>query len=289
MHRGNRELLYLTMGHYLEKNFKLVLEYDGSGYHGWQKQKGVLTVQEVLESALSIMLGKEVHVRAAGRTDAGVHALGQVVNFYAQTRLHPVDIQKGLNSLLPEDIVVRQAEEVDPSFHARYSARAKLYRYCVLNRTLPSALWRKYAWHVPCSLDLGRMRRALTYFLGEHDFSAFRASRSSVKSSVRVLYLADCEVGPHGLLVFSFLGNGFLRHMVRIIVGTVVEVGMGKRSPDEMPGIIEGRNRTLAGITAPAHGLYLVRVEYNEGGIGERGENNETGETSVGSPPFCYA
>ncbi len=276
------------MSHYLERNFKLVLEYDGSGYHGWQKQKGVLTVQEVIESSLAIILGKEVHVRAAGRTDAGVHALGQVINFYARTRLEPSDIQRGLNSLLPEDIVVKDAEEVDVSFHARYSAKAKLYRYCVLNRRLPSALWRKYAWHVPYNLDHDSMKLALSYLEGEHDFSSFRASRSSVKSSVRTLFRADCEVKPDGLLVFSFLGNGFLRHMVRIIVGTTIEVGMGKRSPDEMIRILEGKDRSLAGITAPAHGLYLVRVDYDTGGKGEGGKD-ETGETYFGGSPFGYA
>lgn len=289
MHHGNPEVFAQPMGHYLERNFKLTLEYDGSGYHGWQKQRGVLTVQEVLESSLAIMLGRELHVRAAGRTDAGVHALGQVVNFYARTRLEPVDFQRGLNSLLPDDIVVKHAEEVDISFHARYSAKAKLYQYCVLNRPLPSALWRKYAWHVPHELDLESMKKALAYFRGEHDFSAFRASRSSVKSSVRVLYRCDYECGSDGLIVFSFLGNGFLRHMVRIIVGTVVEVGMGKRRPEEIPNIIESKDRNLAGITAPAHGLYLVRVEYDEGGIEEGREKNEAGKTNFGSPPFGYA
>ncbi|MCX7822537.1 MAG: tRNA pseudouridine(38-40) synthase TruA [Syntrophobacterales bacterium] len=278
------------MGHYLERNFKLILEYDGSGYHGWQRQKGVLTVQEVLESSLAIMLGRELHVRAAGRTDAGVHALGQVVNFYARTRLQPMDIQRGLNSLLPDDIVVKHAEEVDQSFHARYSAKAKLYRYLVLNRPLPSALWRRYAWHVPYRLNIEDLNRALEYFRGEHDFSAFRASRSSVKSSVRVLYQADCRVESDGLLVFSFLGNGFLRHMVRIIVGTVIEVGMGKRTPDDIPAVMASKDRNLAGITAPAHGLYLVRVEYDdEGEIGEGRKHNETCKANFRSPPFGYA
>lgn len=247
-----------------------------------------MTVQEVIESSLAIMLGKELHVRAAGRTDAGVHALGQVINFYARTRLEPSDIQRGLNSLLPEDIVVKHAEEVDASFHARYSAKAKLYRYCVINRPLPSALWRKYAWHVPYELDHDNMKKALGYLEGEHDFSSFRASRSFVKSSVRILYRADCEMKQNGLIVFSFLGNGFLRHMVRIIVGTVIEVGMGKRSHDEMIRILDGKDRRLAGITAPAHGLYLVRVDYDAGEIGEGGEN-ETGETHFGGSPFSYA
>ncbi len=277
------------MGHQHEKNIKLVIEYDGGGYHGWQRQRGVLTIQEVVESRLAIMLGRDVCVRAAGRTDAGVHALGQVVNFYTSARLTPEDVQRGMNSLLPEDIVVKSAEEVPTSFHARYSAVCKCYRYYVLNRHLPSALWRRYAWHVPYKLDISRIEHALGALEGTHDFSSFRASRSSVRSSVRTLYHARCCVSGGELLVFSFLGDGFLRHMVRIMVGTMVEVGMGKRGVDEIPYIIEARERSRAGITAPAHGLYLVDVRYEgerKGGDGEDGD--ETFEKGNGYPPFGY-
>ncbi len=248
-----------------ERNFKLILEYDGSNYHGWQRQAGLLTVQEVVESCLGIMLGRRVTVRASGRTDAGVHALGQVINFYAKTRLNPEDFQRGLNSLLPDDIVVKGAEEVDHSFHARFSALKKIYCYRILNRRLPSALIRKYAWHVPYDMNLEAMKKGLEYIKGEHDFSAFMASKSSVKSFVRHIYRASLkEINTENLFLI-FEANGFLRHMVRIIVGTIVEIGIGKKSFKEMPEIIRSKDRNRAGITAPAHGLYLVKVVYNSG------------------------
>ncbi len=271
------------MAHHLERNFKLTLEYDGTNYHGWQKQKGLLSIQEVVESRLAIMLNREVHIRAAGRTDAGVHALGQVINFYARTRLNPEDFKRGLNSLLPEDIVVKEAEEVDHSFHATYSAKGKVYCYKVLNRKTPSALYRRYAWHVPYELNFEEMGRALKYLEGEHDFTSFRASRSSVKSSVRILYRAEFVPIGDGMLLFTFVGNGFLRHMVRIIVGTVIEVGTGKRKSEDMPRIIEAKDRNVAGITAPAHGLYLVKVIYNE----EELEGEKRGHGTI-SESFKY-
>ncbi|SFM38985.1 tRNA pseudouridine(38-40) synthase TruA [Thermodesulforhabdus norvegica] len=246
------------------RNFKLVLEYDGSNYHGWQRQKGVLTVQEVVESRLAIMLNRRVSVRASGRTDAGVHALGQVINFYAETRLNPEDFLKGMNSLLPEDIVVTSAEEVDHSFHARFSAVKKTYFYRIWNRPLPSALMRRYLWHVPYPLDLPAIKEAISHFVGTHDFAAFMASGSSVKSTVRTVFGARVEELGQGELVFFFEANGFLRHMVRIMVGTLVEVGRGKKSPDDIPAILESRDRTKAGATAPAHGLYLARVVYDD-------------------------
>lgn len=246
------------------RNFKLVLEYDGSHYHGWQRQKGLLTVQEVVESRLAIMLNRKVSVRASGRTDAGVHALGQVINFYAETRLKPEDFLKGLNSLLPEDIVVISAEEVDHSFHARFSAIKKTYLYRIWNSPLPSALMRRYSWHVPYELDLDAMREGISHLIGLHDFAAFMASGSSVKSTVRNLYKGGVEKRGNEELIFFFEANGFLRHMVRIMVGTLVEVGRGKKRPGDIPEILESKDRNRAGATAPAHGLYLARVVYDE-------------------------
>ncbi|HDL90026.1 MAG TPA: tRNA pseudouridine(38-40) synthase TruA [Thermodesulforhabdus norvegica] len=255
-----------------ERNFRLILEYDGSNYHGWQRQKGLITVQEVVESCLGIMLDRPVKVRASGRTDAGVHAFGQVVNFYAATNLSPEDFQNGLNSLLPEDVVVVGAEEVDLSFHARFSAKRKVYCYRILNRRLRFPLLRNYAWHIPAKLDIEAMRDALKHFLGEHDFSAFMASKSSVKSRVRTVFKAELDEFGSGNLVMTFEANGFLRHMVRIMVGTVVEVGLGKRVPGDIPAILKSLDRLQAGRTAPAHGLYLMKVIYDESK--DAGEND---------------
>lgn len=239
-----------------------MLEYDGSGYHGWQRQEGVLTIQEVLESRLAVMLGGPVGVRASGRTDAGVHARAQVVNFTGRTALGVREIHRGLNSLLPDDIVVLAAEEVPESFHARFSAVSKTYEYRILNRTIPSALERRRAWHIRWPLNEAPMRECLEIILGMHDFAAFMAAGSSVKSTERSLARAELTRPDDDHLVFLIEGNGFLRHMVRNIVGTVVEVGKGKRTPADFASVLAGRNRARAGATAPAHGLYLVSVCY---------------------------
>lgn len=246
-----------------KRNFKLILEYDGSNYHGWQRQKGVLTLQEVVESKLGIMLGRPVTVRASGRTDAGVHALGQVINFYVRTRLGPEDFQRGLNALLPPDIVVRHAEEVSDSFHASYSALSKIYEYRILNRPLPSALERLYAWHVPKPLDVDRIRSCLPVLVGEHDFSAFMAAGSSVTNPVRVMIEAQAWRPDPEHLYFRFHATGFLRHMVRNLVGTLVQAGRGAMTAQDLAAVLESRDRSRAGITAPAHGLYLVCVFYD--------------------------
>ncbi|ROQ89856.1 tRNA pseudouridine(38-40) synthase TruA [Desulfosoma caldarium] len=245
-----------------KRNFKLVLEYDGSHYHGWQRQKGVLTLQEVVESKLGIMLGRPVTVRASGRTDAGVHALGQVINFYARTRLTPQDFQRGLNGLLPPDIVVRHAEEVPDSFHASYSAVSKTYEYRILNRPLPSALERLRAWHVPKPLELEKIQQCLPVLLGTRDFRAFMAAGSSVTQTVRTMMAAHAWRPDADHLYFRFQATGFLRHMVRNLVGTLVQAGRGLMGPEELEAILESRDRSRAGITAPAHGLYLVCVDY---------------------------
>lgn len=247
-----------------KRNFKLVLEYDGSNYHGWQRQEGVLTIQEVMESRLEVMLGSPIGVRASGRTDAGVHAMGQVVNFHSRTRLGPDEIQRGLNSLLPPDIVVLQAREVPDSFHARFSATGKTYAYRILNRSMPSALERKYAWHVRRPLSRDPMIQCLHHSMGKHDFAAFMASGSSVSSTERHLFQADLQETDAEHLVFVFKANGFLRHMVRNLVGTVVDVGKGRRTPEEFIHILKSKDRKQAGMTAPAHGLFLVSVEYEE-------------------------
>lgn len=245
-----------------KRNFRLVLEYDGSQYHGWQRQQGVLTIQEVLEARLELMLGDSIRVRASGRTDAGVHARGQVVNFYSRTKLNAGEIQRGLNSLLPADIVVLSANELPRSFHARFSAKSKVYQYRILNRQTPSALARQFAWHVRVPLAVSQMRECLETITGLHDFAAFMASGSSVTSTERHIYRAQLTCLTEHHLVFTFEANGFLRHMVRNLVGSLVEVGKGKWTPGDFAAILAGRDRRRAGMTAPAHGLYLVTVRY---------------------------
>jgi tRNA pseudouridine38-40 synthase len=244
------------------RNIKLVLEYDGSGYHGWQRQAGCLSIQEIVESCLGVMLGNEVSVRASGRTDAGVHARGQVINFYNRTRLKPEEILRGLNSLLPHDIVVLEAEEVNESFHSRFSALSKIYEYRILNRPVPSALLRRYAWHIRRPLQSAPMENCLKVICGRNDFAAFMASGSPVSSTERNMLRAVLELPRPDYLKFTFEANGFLRHMIRNITGTIVEVGKGKRTPEEFALILAGKDRKKAGMTAPAHGLYLVSVTY---------------------------
>lgn len=246
-----------------KRNFRLLLEYDGTHYHGWQKQQGVMTIQELLESKLAIMLGAEVRVRASGRTDAGVHARGQVVNFYARSRLQPNEFQHGLNALLPPDIVVLRADEVPEAFHARFSARMKTYEYRILNRPVRSALERNACWHIRQPLEIEAMRQALEVILGEHDFAAFMATGSTVQSTVRIVSSASIEQSAGDVILVRFTANGFLRHMVRNLVGTLVDVGRGKLGREHLVAILASGDRRRAGMTAPARGLFLDRVDYD--------------------------
>jgi tRNA pseudouridine38-40 synthase len=255
-----------------KRNFRLVLEYDGTNYHGWQRQQGMLTVQEVMESCLGVMLGAQVRVRASGRTDAGVHARGQVISFGVRTRLQPAELQRGLNALLPEDIVVLSAVEEEDSFHARFSARGKTYEYRILNRATRSPLERQHIWHIRRPLAVLSMRTCLKMIQGEHDFAAFMASGSKVVSTIRQVYRAELQLPDEDHLLFIFEGNGFLRQMVRNLVGTIVEVGRGKRTPEDFRRVLAGRDRRLAGMTAPARGLCLAEVSYaNEPASGSAG------------------
>ena len=244
------------------RNIKLVLEYDGSAYHGWQRQAGSLSIQEVMETRLGVMLGHKVGVYASGRTDAGVHAKGQAVNFHTRTNLTPDEILRGLNSLLPDDIVVLNAGEMDQSFHARFSAVSKVYEYHILNRAVPSALLRNYAWHVRRPLALAPMEQCLRRIHGRNDFSAFMASGSRASSTERDMLRAVLDQPWPDRLRFTLEANGFLRRMVRNLIGTIVEVGKGKRTADDFECIIRSGDRKRAGMTAPGHGLYLVSVNY---------------------------
>ncbi len=250
-----------------QRNIKLVLEYDGSGYHGWQRQAGSLSIQEVIESRLGVMLGSRVGIHASGRTDAGVHAKGQVVSFRTRTNLKADEIVRGLNSLLPGDIVVLGAEEVDGSFHARFSAVSKVYEYHILNRAVPSALLRNYAWHVRRPLALAPMEECLQRICGRNDFSAFMASGSPASSTERNMLRATLERPLPDRLTFTYEANGFLRRMVRNLTGTIVEVGKGKRTVDDFERVIRSADRKQAGMTAPGHGLYLISVNYRQSAI----------------------
>jgi len=243
------------------RNVKLIIEYDGTNYHGWQKQKNAKTVQDTIERAIKGLTGEKVDLIGASRTDFGVHALGQVANFITNSGIPGDRFSYALNRMLPDDIVIKESQEVDMDFHARYKAKGKRYRYLIYNSQFPSALLRHRTYHVSHKLDFESMQRAASYFLGTHDFSAFRSSGSSAKTSVRTITDVSLE-REDKIVKFEIAGDGFLYNMVRIIVGTLMEVGIGKIRADEIPQIIESRKRKRAGRTAPAEGLNLVEVYY---------------------------
>jgi len=245
-----------------KRNIKLVLAYDGGRYHGFQRQtNNVLAVQNVLEEKLAIVFGDAIELAAAGRTDAGVHAYGQVVNFFTDGTIPVERMVRAINSLLPEDIVIRSAVEVKPDFSARHSAKDKTYLYKIQQGDVPNPFTRQYAWYIRRKLNISAMQMALIQLIGEHDFSSFRAAGSAPMSPIRTVYEASCEQNGEGI-EFFFFGNGFLYHMVRNIVGTIVNVGLGRTTLDEFREIIVAKNRKYAGATAPAQGLYLYRVTY---------------------------
>lgn len=243
-------------------NFKLTIEYDGSLYHGWQRQKNDRTIQGEIEKALQTMSGKEVVLIGSGRTDAGVHAMGQVANFSLETQLKTENFQRGLNSLLQEDIVIKACKQVDRRFHARYDVKSKTYKYRILNRPIPPAIGRQYAWFIPKQLDLEAIGRAIRYLIGFHDFKAFEGAGSPRSNTIRHVFNADLIEEEHGYLVFEIEADGFLRFMVRNIVGTLVDVGLLKITPHDFKKILHSKDRDQAGLTAPPHGLFLMAVKY---------------------------
>lgn len=241
--------------------FKAIVEYDGTEYVGWQVQPNGRSIQGVLEEAVRTMLGESVRVVAAGRTDAGVHAAGQVVSFQLQRTIGVDKLLGGLNALTPRDISIRTVEVVDDDFDPRRAARSRVYTYRIWNARVPSPFWRRYAWHVPPALEVESMRVAARDLLGEHDLSSFRAANCDAAHPVRRVLRSECERAGD-LLTYTIEATAFLRHMVRNVVGTLVEIGTAERAVDDVPRLLAARDRTLAGPTAPAHGLCLTEVKY---------------------------
>lgn len=241
------------------RNIKLVLEYDGTDFYGWQWQPKGRTVQGTVQSALKQLLREKVKLIAAGRTDAGVHALGQVANFRTRSELSEETIRQGLNYYLPHDVVVVEAAEVEDAFHARYSAVKRTYRYKISTR--PRAIGRQFFWRCPYELDVEKMREASACLRGEHVFTAFCKPNKEEPH-----YLCNVETAEwreeEDTVVFEITANRFLHHMVRILVGTLVDVGRGKLRPDEVQAILESGDRHRAGFVAPAAGLFLTKVHY---------------------------
>ncbi len=260
---------------------KLTIAYDGAGYVGWQRQADGTSIQGVLEAAIARVEGHEVTVTGAGRTDAGVHALAQVASVRVRSTIACDSYVRALNAMLPDDIRVRRVDEMPDDFHARFNVRHKTYRYRVLNAPIASPFDARYAWHVSFPLDVDAMRTALARCVGTHDFAVFQGAGGTVDHTVRTILRAQivcpqilspsshdpARILPDDpdarLLMIEMTGDGFLRHMVRIIVGTLVEVGRGRWPPEELDRLLSSRDRTQAGPTAPPHGLFLVQVTYD--------------------------
>ncbi len=242
--------------------FKCILEYDGTNYSGWQRQNNThKTVQEKVESALTIISKKSISVLASSRTDAGVHAYGQVIGFKMDNNIPINKLSVAMNCLLPKDIRIISAEEVDLNFHPRFQAKGKIYHYLIEICKIQSVFRRFYAYQLLFELDIDAMRKSSEYLIGTHDFSSFRATGCSAKSPVRNLKRIEI-FKENDSIRFEFEGEGFLYNMVRILTGTLVYTGLGKFTPEQVDEVLEARDRTLAGPTVPAHGLYLMQIFY---------------------------
>jgi tRNA pseudouridine38-40 synthase len=252
------------------RTLKIVVAYDGTDYVGWQRQPNGLSIQGLLEDALAPIEGRAVNVAGAGRTDAGVHALGQVASVRLASPIEAPVLVRALNARLPSDVRVVEISEQPPAFHARFDARAKTYQYRIREGPLVSPFEFRYVWHQTAPLDDGAMRAASARLVGRHDFSSFQVAGSDVSTTERTIIAARVDVNPppvggvaHGRLVtVEIEADGFLRHMARSLVGTLVEVGQGRRSPEDLSSVLEARDRSQAGATAPARGLFLMRVTY---------------------------
>lgn len=259
----------------MSRNLKLTISYDGTRFVGWQRQAEGLSIQGLLEDTMARFEGGPVSLQGAGRTDAGVHALGQVASVRVTCAHSTEALGRGLNACLPPEIRVMDVEDVSADFHARFSARSKTYRYLIRNAPIVSPFERPYVWHVPEALELSAMQEAAGALVGIHDFSSFRSTGSAVTNAVR--HVTRSEIGPftgvlapvgapqgdETLLAYEVSATGFLRHMVRAVVGTLVETGRGKRTSAAMANLLSGGSRAEAGPTAPPRGLFLVRVDYD--------------------------
>lgn len=247
----------------MDYNYKIVLSYDGGRYEGWQRQNGRLTIQETVEECISAICGEKVKVIASGRTDGGVHAMAQTANFHTTRQQKPEQLKTQGNRCLPEDIKILQAEQVDNYFHSRYDALEKTYCYTVDIRERPRVFTRRYAYAFPEKINVSQMRRAADMLIGVHDFRSFSSEKRKEKDTVRNLKNIVIRE-EKGYIRFYFTGEGFLYHMVRILTGTLLEIGTGKRKPEEIPEIFRAKNRFQAGFMAPAHGLMLLEVKYRQ-------------------------
>ena len=243
------------------RNIKLIIEYDGKDFNGWQRQPTKLNIQGEIERAIQEVTKEKVELIASGRTDAGVHALGQVANFKTESNIPITKIPIALNTKLKRSIRILKAEEVEESFHSRYNCKKKTYRYIINNSSNGTAIYRNLQYNVAEKLDEKAMNQAIQYFVGEHDFKAFKTSGTSSKSSIRTIYAGKVKRAGD-IVTIEITGNGFLYNMVRIIAGTLVEVGLGKTKPIQIPKIIQSKDRQKAGKTLPPQGLYLVNVVY---------------------------
>ncbi|MDR3592174.1 MAG: tRNA pseudouridine(38-40) synthase TruA [Negativicutes bacterium] len=245
----------------MERNIKLTVAYDGTAYHGFQWQLNALTIQQVLEERLAVVFGHPLKIAGAARTDSGVHAYGQVVTFCTSGSIPTARICAAARGVLPDDIVVTAAEEVAPEFHARFDSKSKIYCYRLYSSERPDPFLRRYAWHLVKVPDTAAMDAAVRQIVGTHDFSAFRGAGGAQRSPVRTIFAASCRRQDR-MTECEFWGSGFLYHMVRNLVGTLVDVGFHRLTPADFGQILAGRDRGAAGITAPPQGLYLKEVLY---------------------------
>jgi len=244
------------------RNVKLIIAYDGTDYKGWQIQTSEPTIQGIIEEKLGIILNQKTRIAGSGRTDAGVHALNQVAHFIANSKIEPELLKKGLNSLLPPDIVLKELSEVDADFHARYSAKSRVYKYLIWRGDTFSPFYRRFSWQVHYQLDLEEMRKAAGCLVGLHDFASFEGTGSASLSSEREIMRFTIRGRAKGWIVTTIEASAFLRHMVRNIMGTLIEVGKGSMTVAEFRNIFASKDRSRAGITAPPQGLFLKKVKY---------------------------